>query len=177
MADPYFSFNSSNLASSRSSGQSDSSSDMDDRDTHPNTVRYEDGMCKYSTNYNEMSGVVESAAVGAMVNDSWTRGSAGPFATIKLAIAEAKASENGKWKYDKPSGNGTRNVYFVCKEHEACKRKMKVQVMDSTFHIFYKGEHAKVVTFGARKNSKLSWAQEEHLKKHSMRAASLDKFE
>lgn len=122
-------------------------------------------MCKYSTNYNEMSGVVESAAVGAMVNESWICGSIGPFATIKLAIAEAKASENGKWKFDKPSGNHIRNAYFVCKEHEACKRKMKVLMMDSTFHIFYKGEHAQVVTFGARKNSKLSWAQEEHLKK------------
>ena len=41
---------------------------------------------------------------------------------------------------------------------------MMVHLVSSTFHLSYKGEHAVVKTFGARKNSSLSWAQEKDLK-------------
>ena len=78
---------------------------------------------------------------------------------MRSALVVAKASENGKWKTDKPCGNLKRNAYYVCKEHVDCGRKMRVSKVGENFEIFYKGKHSAIPTHGPRKNSSISWEQ------------------
>ena len=107
--------------------------------------------------------------VGGPIGDgktaAWIVSALHEYATMAQAKSEAKKTENGKWKYDKPSGNGTTTAYFVCNAHEKCGRKMKVAKGGGVCHIFYKGKHTAVPTKGARKNSTLTWEQDAELKK------------
>ena len=110
--------------------------------------------------------------MSAIANDSnnekrlaWKRNVCASYPTIKDAIAAGKESENGKWKWDKPSGNGNTTAYFVCKEHVNCERRMRIGKLDELYVISYHGEHTKPLLLGPRKNSAITWTQEADMKK------------
>lgn len=86
--------------------------------------------------------------------------------TMKLAEQSIINVENGKWKMARSPGNGVTNRYFVCNAHKSCGRMLKVQKQDDNmFCILLKGVHTTDPTFGKRKNSTLSWADEDRLKR------------
>ena len=84
-------------------------------------------------------------------------------------MAEAKKMkatlEGGKWKWARPPGNGFSTAYFVCSGHTDCKRLLVIRLAsDGKFYIYLKGEHASEPSFGKRKNSTLSWADDAKLR-------------
>ena len=96
---------------------------------------------------------------------TWTLGTHANQPTIQLAIASITKVEDGKWKFAKSPGNGVTNRYFVCNAHKDCGRLLKVGKKDGMFCIFLDGEHTVEPSFGKRKNSTLSWADDDRLKR------------
>ena len=96
---------------------------------------------------------------------TWTLARYANQPTIKLAEESITAVEDGKWKMARSPGNGVTNHYFVCNAHVSCGRMLKVSRVDGAFAIFLKGEHTTEQTFGKRKNSTLSWEDDDRLKR------------
>ena len=69
------------------------------------------------------------------------------------------------WKFRTSPGNGVTNRYFVCNAHKYCGRLLKVGKKDGMFCIFLDGKHSAEPSFGKRKNSTLSWDDDDRLKR------------
>ena len=111
-----------------------------------------------------MSGSV-AEVTQTCASDEWVVSSHPPQDTIKEAIKAAKKLEGGKWKWSKPSGNCKTNAYHDCNAHVECGRRMKVLKFGEKFYIFFKGKHSEEPTLKKRKNSLLTWDEDEQLVK------------
>ena len=98
-------------------------------------------------------------------SDEWMVSSLPPHDTIKEAIKAAKKLEGGKWKWSRPSGNCKTNAYHDCNAHVECGRRMKVLKFGEKFYIFFKGKHSEEPTLKKRKNSLLTWDEDDQLVK------------
>ena len=81
------------------------------------------------------------------------------------ALKAARAREEGKWKWNKPSGNCKTNAQLRCNAHLNCDRVVRIiQIKgqeDGKFHLHEKGKHGEEAATKKRKDSALTYAEEE----------------
>ena len=81
------------------------------------------------------------------------------------ALKAARAREEGKWKWNKPSGNCKTNAQLRCNAHVNCDRVVRIiQIKgqeDGKFHLHEKGKHGEEAATKKRKDSALTYAEEE----------------
>ena len=95
----------------------------------------------------------------------WLPVSAAPLPTMTAAKAAARELEDKKWRWADSPGNGKTYVYFACNAHVACDRQLRVaQGSDGLFHISAKGLHAAEKKTKKRKNSILTYEDDETLR-------------
>ena len=85
--------------------------------------------------------------------------------TMEDALKAARAREEGKWKWNKPSGNCKTNAQLRCNAHLNCDRVVRIiQIKgqeDGKFHLHEKGKHGEEAATRKRKDSPLTYAEEE----------------
>ena len=80
----------------------------------------------------------------------------------KLLTPQVDCGTDGKWKADRSApGDGVKRAGFVCNKHEACEVKLLIRQSGGAYSFLVKGSHTDVLSPGARKNSGLSWAEQE----------------
>ena len=85
-------------------------------------------------------------------------------ATMREGREILKKLEGGKWKWAATSGDCISTSIFQCNGHVECGRLLKVQKVDDSFYIMGSGEHAAVPKEKKRKNSTLTWEEDEKLR-------------
>ena len=80
----------------------------------------------------------------------------------KLLTPQVDCGTDGKWKADRSApGDGVKRAGFVCNKHEACEVKLLIRQSGGAYSFLVKGSHTDVLSPGARKNSGLSWTEQE----------------
>ena len=96
--------------------------------------------------------------------DRWTPMGGPHWLTIKEGIQALKTKEGGRWKWAKSPGDGVTRAVFQCNAHMECTRLLKCQQVDGGFTLFVQGEHTDSPNLKKRKNSTLSYDDEEQLR-------------
>ena len=86
------------------------------------------------------------------------------YATMKEGQNAAKVYNGGHYKWASKPGNGIRNANFQCNDHKGCGHHIRVVAVNSSFEIQQKGEHSTEVNNKARKNSTLTFAEDNKLR-------------
>lgn len=86
------------------------------------------------------------------------------FDTIKAAVFNLKQLEGKKWKRAKSSGDGVHSYRLQCNAHVDCGREVRAVNMDGKFYSQYIGEHAPVPNQYKRKNSSLTFEEDNALR-------------
>ena len=84
--------------------------------------------------------------------------------TIKEGIQALKTQEGGRWKWAKSPGDGVTRAVFQCNAHLGCSRLLKCSQVEAGFALFGKGAHTSSPNPKKRKNSTLTYDDEEKLK-------------
>ena len=91
----------------------------------------------------------------------WVMDPTESHATMRDGKTAAMKLEFGRWKSDRPAGNGKYNAYFVCTFHVGCGRKLKIHKRGGeVFCISLKGTHSSEVNQYKRKNSIMTVEEE-----------------
>ena len=67
-----------------------------------------------------------------------------PASTMKEALKAARARGDGKWKWNKPSGNCTTNAQLRCNAHVDCPHVVRIfslRKQGEEFYLSEKGKH------------------------------------
>lgn len=87
-----------------------------------------------------------------------------PASTMKEALKAARARGEGKWKWNKPSGNCTTNAQLRCNAHVDCPHVVRIFSLreeKEEFYLSMKHFHGEISNMKKRKNSPLTYEEEE----------------
>ena len=83
-----------------------------------------------------------------------------PASTMDEALEVIRAFGEGKWKWNKPTGNCTTNAQLRCNAHVGCPVVMKTQLEGAEFKFYKRGIHGQESNVKKRKNSALTFDEE-----------------
>ena len=91
-----------------------------------------------------------------------------PLQSMSEARKAADELAPGRWKWAKPSGDCKNQAYRQCNAHVDCPLIVGIKKQGSHFWLYTKGKHGTEVNLKKRKNSSLTFEEEEFVR------ASLD---